>query len=224
MADSHVGQASFAEALGETGRAKFMFQQMMNGVATATLVQVKAVQGETVDVNPMVAQIDGDGTTIPHGTINGLPILKLRAGANVVDVTPEVGDIGLAIFCHNDISAVKKNKAPSPPGSRRRFDWADGVYIGGLLGTEPTQFVRLNADGIAIQAKPGKPVRITSDQSVQFVGAADTDTEYRVDGVKVVGNRQPAITAPSGGGTIDAQSRTAIGAILAALQAHGLIS
>lgn len=41
--------------------------------------------------------------------------------------------------------------------------------------------------------------------------------------VQVVGARQAAIPAPSGGGTIDAQARTAILAILNALQNHGLV-
>jgi hypothetical protein len=48
-------------------------------------------------------------------------------------------------------------------------------------------------------------------------------SEVDVDGVKVVGAQQAAIPAPTGGTTVDAQSRTAIGAILAALRSHGLI-
>lgn len=41
--------------------------------------------------------------------------------------------------------------------------------------------------------------------------------------VKVLGIRQAAISAPSGGGVIDGQARAAILAILNALQNHGLI-
>jgi len=44
-----------------------------------------------------------------------------------------------------------------------------------------------------------------------------------VGGQSVVGARRGAISAPNGGGTIDAQARAAIGQILSALQAHGLI-
>jgi hypothetical protein len=44
------------------------------------------------------------------------------------------------------------------------------------------------------------------------------------NGVQVVGNRRGAIAAPSGGGTMDSEARTAIGAILAAMRAHGLIA
>jgi hypothetical protein len=48
-------------------------------------------------------------------------------------------------------------------------------------------------------------------------------SEVAVDGVKVVGAREPAIAAPAGGGTADLEARAAIGAILAALRDHGLI-
>jgi hypothetical protein len=44
-----------------------------------------------------------------------------------------------------------------------------------------------------------------------------------VDGQKVVGSREAAIVAPTGGTTIDAEARTAIGQILTAMRQHGLI-
>ncbi len=49
-------------------------------------------------------------------------------------------------------------------------------------------------------------------------------SEIRVGGDKVVGSRRPAIPSPSGGATSDTEARAAIGAILAALRAHGLIA
>lgn len=48
-------------------------------------------------------------------------------------------------------------------------------------------------------------------------------SQVSVDGVKVVGARGTAIADPAGGATVDAEARTAIGLILAALRGHGLI-
>ncbi len=44
------------------------------------------------------------------------------------------------------------------------------------------------------------------------------------DGYQVVGPRQPAIAAPSGGSTVDVEARATIAGVLAALRTHGLIS
>lgn len=46
----------------------------------------------------------------------------------------------------------------------------------------------------------------------------------RIVGVQVVGQRQPAISAPAGGTTIDAEARSAIASMLSAMRTHGLIS
>jgi hypothetical protein len=44
-----------------------------------------------------------------------------------------------------------------------------------------------------------------------------------IDDEQVVGIRLAGIVAPSGGSTVDAEARTALGAILGALRTHGLI-
>jgi len=44
-----------------------------------------------------------------------------------------------------------------------------------------------------------------------------------IGGEQVVGARSAAISAPTGGATVDAEARTAVGEILAAMRAHGLI-
>jgi hypothetical protein len=45
-----------------------------------------------------------------------------------------------------------------------------------------------------------------------------------IGGVQVVGARQPAIAAPSGGATVDGEARAVLGRVLAALRTHGLIA
>ena len=223
MTENVTGFGSLAFAQDDMSLMRFIARQEMNGLATTTLVEVVAVEGDTVDVKPLVKQMDGAGSRIDHGIIHGLPVHAIRAGAAVIRITPRVGDIGAALFCHSDISGVKANKAASVPGSGRRYDWSDGLYIGGFLPkTAPTTIIEIDADiNVSITAPT---VKVSVTDAVEITGPVTTDTEYRVDGTKVVGARGAAITDPTGGSTIDSQARTAIGSILSALRAHGLIA
>ena len=125
---------------------------------TVTLVKVMAVHGTGVapvgfvDVQPMVNQMTGDRVAVPHGTIYGLPYVRLQGGANAVICDPAPGDIGLCAFASRDISSVKSNKAVSNPGSQRTFDWADGIYLGGCLNISPTQYLLLDGSGITLHS------------------------------------------------------------------------
>jgi hypothetical protein len=85
-------------------------------------------------------------------------------------IDPVVGDVGTVVFAHNDISAVKTNKAASPPGSKRRFDWADAIYMGAVLNPEPEQYVRLSGGGVEITA----PTVSTSGSLAAGNGATGT--------------------------------------------------
>lgn len=49
-------------------------------------------------------------------------------------------------------------------------------------------------------------------------------TRLEIGGIQLVGSQQPAIADPAGGAAPDAEARTAIAAILAALRGHGLIA
>lgn len=150
----------------EFSRMAFMVRSIMAQQATTTLVIVRAVDGDRVDVQPMVSQVDGAGNAIEHGVIHDLPVWRLQGGNSAVIVEPTVGDIGLAVFASTDISNVKRAKEPTTPGSFRRFDWSDGIYLGGLLNSAPTQFIRMDGDGITINPAPGLPVTINGDMVV----------------------------------------------------------
>ena len=44
-----------------------------------------------------------------------------------------------------------------------------------------------------------------------------------IGGVRIVGERRPAVPSPSGGSIIDAEARAAVDALIATLMSHGLI-
>lgn len=138
----------------------FVVRQILNGRSFAALVKVVNVDpAGTVDVQPLVNQLDGQGKAIPHGVVNDLPYTRAQGGKNAVIMGPEVGDIGLCVFCDRDISSVKATSDIANPGSLRRSSMADGVYFGGLLNGQPEQYVQFTADGITIKS----PTKIVMD-------------------------------------------------------------
>jgi hypothetical protein len=180
-AAGYVGERTVDSSTTDFNAISFVVAQMLNGLATAALVQVTAVTnaGEVVpvgfvDAHVLVNQVDGLGNAVPHGIIHHLPYHRLQGGANAVIIDPQVGDIGVAVFAHRDISSVKATRGRANPGSRRKFNWSDGLYLGGFLNGTPTQYIRYYAGGIDI-VSPGK-VRIDGD-TVEIVAR----TTYRRD-------------------------------------------
>lgn len=160
---------------GQFNAQAFLVAQMIGRVNTATPVKVVAVTnaGDVspagfVDVQPLINQIDGAGNSKPHGVLHQLPYFRLQGGANAVILDPQVGDIGIAVFADCDISGVTKAKKQVNPGSERRFDMADGLYIGGVLNGTPVQYLQFTASGINI-VSPTK-VTITAPET-DIIGA-----------------------------------------------------
>jgi hypothetical protein len=169
----------------------FLIQQALGRMNVATLVEVVAVRGGgtvavgTVDVTPLVNQLDGSDAAIPHTVIYGIPYARIQGGTNAVICDPKKGDVGFCIFADRDISAVKASGARANPGSKRRFDMADGLYIGGWLNslTPPVNYV------------------MVSDAGIKLVGNVEVDGTLLVTGA-VTGQSSAAFTSDvTGNGT-----------------------
>jgi hypothetical protein len=117
-------------------------------------VRIMAVHGggpgnrpPTVDVLPLVNQVDGVGKQKPHGVVYGIPVHRSQAGSGGIVVDPVAGDVGLMTVAQRDISAVKANDGEqSNPGSRRMHDFADGVYHGPMLNVPLTHYIHVKPD------------------------------------------------------------------------------
>lgn len=130
----------------------FMMQQMLMSNAFITLAVVDEVSedGDIVSVKPMIDGFTGSGDRIPKTIIYGVPVWRLQRGASAVIMTPVAGDIGLIAICDRDISGVKATRESSLPGSNRTHNYADAIYLGGVLNADPSQYVRFANDGIDI--------------------------------------------------------------------------
>ena len=165
-----VGQQGLNDSEHPYNTVDAFIQQALGRIGTVKLVKIKGVSeigglGPVgfVDVQPLINLVDGLlGNSQQHGTIFHLPYFRIQGGKNAVIADPAVGDIGFAVICDRDISSAKENKDVSNPGSFRRFDLADGIYIGGVLNDTPEQYVQFTSTGIKIADKNGNSITSSS--------------------------------------------------------------
>ncbi len=213
----YFGQQALNSGEGDFNQIEFLVSQMLGRLNTCTLVRVEAVHGTglstmgTVDVTPLVNQVTGDGQAIPHTTIHGLPYFRIQGGLNAIICDPKAGDIGFCVFADRDISGVKNAQGPALPGSRRRFDYSDGLYFGGWNKSAPTNYVLVDDAGIQVQTPSGL-VKITGGtmefhgpatffDAVEFKAAVTADSTITASGeiksgtVKLTTHKHSGVTA-----------------------------
>ena len=146
----------------DLNRLEFLIKVLQRDMSTAIPVIITAVQaGDTnaagyVDARPLVAQLDAWGNALPMATLHHLPYFRLQAGRAGIVLDPVPGDIGLAVFAQSDCSTLKQGQTETAqPGSWRKFDQADGFYIGGFINTQIDTYVRLAQDGSVKITAPG---------------------------------------------------------------------
>ena len=194
------GQQNLQSGNTEFNAIQFMIQQSLAKVNTAMPVQVVAVNTAgrvapigTVDVLPLINQMDGIDQPTPHVTVFGLPYIRQQGGLNAVIIDPKIGDVGICVFCDHDISAVKNTGLPSNPGSRRRFSMSDGVYIGcSFSKLAPLQYLLIDDIGVTVEAG-STPATLHASQftincnvkvngTFEVSGPATLDTTLKVKG------------------------------------------
>lgn len=152
------------DSASEYNTAVFIINSILAKMQTATLVKVIKCTNSgglsavgTVDVQVLVNLQTAVGVAITHDIIYGLPYFRIQGGSNAIILDPQPGDIGAAVFCSRDISSVVNAKGFANPGSNRKFDWADGLYFGGMLNGVPTQYVQFTDAGINVVS----PTKVT---------------------------------------------------------------
>ena len=186
---SYPGYQDPFSTAGEHNSLDFIIGQLLGALATATLVKVIAVYNEgtgptgTVDVQPLVNQIDGAGNNAtPHGTVYGIPYFRTQGGQNGFVCDPQVGDKGMCAFASRDISKVVSTGAQANPGSFRRFDMADGLYFGGFIGGGLANYVWIDPSGnihivstgvVSINATGNATITAGGDVDVTASGTAN---------------------------------------------------
>lgn len=157
MADAFPYNSEFEAQFDPDRAQQFIIQKLLQGVHTCALVRVLAVDSVSdrvgfVTVQPMVEETDTAGVVIPQSPIYRVPFMRYQGGLSAVILDPAVGDTGLCIFAERDITNVKTTLQSGPAATDRRHSSADGLYIGGVLNPDATQWVKFQpgAGGIDI--------------------------------------------------------------------------
>jgi hypothetical protein len=195
MSELPAGYAGARDIGDDFSALSFVIRQMIGQTATATLVRVLAINRSDIapvgylDCQPLVQQMDGAGRAQAPAILHNLPWFRLQGGVNAVILDPAVGDIGIAVFASHDISRVKNTRATGLPGSRRRFDWGDGLYLGGFLNGTPQNYVRFDSNG-DIHLKPASKLHVEGD--VQVTG------DVTASGISLTGHVHSGVQTGSG--------------------------
>lgn len=145
---------------------------------------------------------------------------------------------GGVAFMPPEVDNGDRGESYDPPGvtpSGAAFVMVDGTYLGfGIPDTTPggerveTGGFRIHNDAGTLTAEERDSSTweqvFAADQDLFTAPAYDTTGTYKVNGTQVLTSQQAAISNPSGGSTQDAEARTAITEILAAIRTHGIIA
>jgi len=183
----------------ELGRIQFLIKTALSGIRTSMPVKVVSVENSGglspigyLDVQPLVNLVDANGIASEHGIIYNVPYMRIQGGNNAVIIDPVVGDIGIATVCDRDISTVKNTGGDiSAPGSNRKCDMSDMVYLMTIIGSAPTQYLQFNSEGINIFS----PTKIKLEAPIVQI---DASTSCSINSAAIVLNGPISQTAGSG--------------------------
>lgn len=188
-AQGYSGQFGIPDGNSEANVIDYFIRVALGRVRTIVPAVVVAVSGgtqsagpPTVDVQPLVKQMDGAGNVYDHGILLDLPVMRWQSANGSVVVDPVVNDIGLILVCDRDISAVVSSGGQaSQPGSFRRHSLPDGIYLGGILGAAPPQYVAMTATGVTISDRNSNKLEMKAGS------IALTTASFTVNGSVIAG-------------------------------------
>lgn len=168
---AYQGAQDAGSNLTDINALMFLINQVISGVNTSMPVKVMKAPYDKdgtalepgspapigyIDVLPMVNQLDGYGKAVKHKTVYRLSYHRYQGGNGAFISDPVEGDIGLMACASRDTSGVRQTNDQANPGSLRRFDMADGTYLGCTQAKEAsTQWFSWTPDGFKLQDKHG---------------------------------------------------------------------
>ncbi len=184
----------------ESNVFQFILERFLSQNAFITLAVVKKTYRHTVDVMPLVSGTTALGERREGEIIYDLPVWRLQRGSSAIIMNPVEGDIGAILVCDQDISNVKKTKNLSMPGSTRKHNYADALYLGGILNKQPSSYIEFADNQINIKSAGDLNVdasKITVNGNMQYNGVMSVRGEIILNGIPLSEHRHPFNEAAS---------------------------
>lgn len=149
-----------------TNALDFFTDQKLKSIFTCDIVKVINVDEKTVDIQPLVYQVNGDNEIMKQEPIYGVPYCRQQAGMNGIILKPQVGDLGVVVYARRDISSVISSGGENVPDTRRFLSENDAIYLCSIASimSQPTRFIEFTESGISIT--PNTKLTINGDVEV----------------------------------------------------------
>lgn len=149
-----------------TNALDFFTDQKLKSIFTCDIVKVINVDEKSVDVQPLVYQVNGDNEIMKQEPIYGVPYCRQQAGMNGIILKPQVGDLGVVVYARRDISSVISSGGENVPDTRRFLSENDAIYLCSIASimSQPTRFIEFTESGISIT--PNTKLTINGDVEV----------------------------------------------------------
>lgn len=149
-----------------TNALDFFTDQKLKSIFTCDVVKVINVDEKTVDIQPLVYQVNGDNEIMKQEPIYGVPYCRQQAGMNGIILKPQVGDLGVVVYARRDISSVISSGGENVPDTRRFLSENDAIYLCSIASimSQPTRFIEFTESGISIT--PNTKLTINGDVEV----------------------------------------------------------
>lgn len=141
---------SVADMTDDGNALRYIIEKMIwDTVNTVELVRVVSIGVDTVDVIPVCRKLDNNNMPVNESIVYGVRYIQHQAGDKMIDLPPEVGDVGLLLVSKRDIS----NPLSGVVGCNRRYNLNDGIYLGSVfgLGKEVKRKISFTEQGIDIK-------------------------------------------------------------------------
>ena len=155
-----------------TNALDFFTDQKLKSIFTCDIVKVINVDEKTVDIQPLVYQVNGDNEIMKQEPIYGVPYCRQQAGMNGIILKPQVGDLGVVVYARRDISSVISSGGENVPDTRRFLSENDAIYLCSIASimSQPTRFIEFTESGISIT--PNTKLTINGDVEVTGIVTA----------------------------------------------------